>query len=106
MLTTKEEIKKELLDNIEQLKDNPHAEDFVAEWADGYVPIYNNRIIEEWAALPMEESDQWKEYGYDTQRNEGGIISLMQIDLLFYYLKLANEAWEEIKTELEEKESN
>jgi len=65
MLTTKEEIKKELLDNIEQLKDNPHAEDL-----------------------------------------EGGIISLMQIDLLFYYLKLANEAWEEIKTELEEKESN
>ncbi len=49
----------------------------------------------------MEESDQWKEYGYDTQRNEGGIISLMQVDLVFYYLKLGREAWEEIKTQLE-----
>jgi len=106
MLTTKEEIKKELLDNLEQLKDNPYAQDLVAEFADGYVPIYNNHIIEQWVSLPMEESDQWKEYGYDTQRNEGGIISLMAIDLVFYYLKLANEAWEEIKTELEEKESN
>jgi hypothetical protein len=106
MLTTKEEIKKELLDNIEQLKDNPHAEDLVADFADGYVPIYNNRIIEEWVALPMEDSDQWKEYGYDTQRNGGGIIDLMQVDLIFYYLQLANEAWEEIKTELEEKENN
>jgi hypothetical protein len=106
MLTTKEEIKKELLDNIEQLKDNPHAEDLVAEFADSWVPIYNNHIIEQWVALPMEESDQWKEYGYDTQRNEGGIISLMQVDLVFYYLKLGREAWEEIKTQLEEEESN
>ena len=106
MLTTKEEIKKELLDNLQQLKDNPHAEDLVAEFADGWVPVYNNQIIQQWVSLPMEESDQWKEYGYDTQRNEGGIISLMAIDLVFYYLKLANEAWEEIKTELEEKESN
>jgi hypothetical protein len=106
MLTTKEEIKKELLDNIEQLKDNPYADDVVAEFADGYVPLYNNQIIQEWVALPMEDSDQWKEYGYDTQRNEGGIISLMQVDLVFYYLKLANEAWEEIKTQLEEEENN
>jgi hypothetical protein len=106
MLTTKEEIKKELLDNIEQLKDNPHADDVVAEFADGYVPVYNNQIIQQWVALPMEDSDQWKEYGYDTQRNEGGIISLMQIDLVFYYLHLATRAWDEIKTELEEEESN
>ena len=106
MLTTKEEIKKELLDNIEQLKDNPYADDVVAEFADGYVPVYNNQIIQQWVALPMEDSDQWKEYGYDTERNEGGIIQLMAIDLVFYYLMLATEAWDEIKTELEEEESN
>jgi hypothetical protein len=106
MLTTKEEIKKELLDNIEQLKDNPHADDVVAEFADGYVPIYYSDIIEQWREMPNEYCDQWKDYGYDTQKNEGGIMTLMQVDLVFYYLKLANEAWEEIKTQLEEEESN
>jgi hypothetical protein len=30
----------------------------------------------------------------------------MAIDLVFYYLMLATEAWDEIKTELEEEESN
>lgn len=97
MLTTKEEIKKELLNNIDYLKDNPHPEDLVAEISEGYVPVYNNQIIQEWITLPSEHSDQWKEYGYDTQKNPGGIVQLMAVDLAFYYLQLGNEAWQEIE---------
>lgn len=99
MYWTREEIKKELLENREQIEQSSYPEDLIAEYADGFVPIYNHEIIKDWTELPAELSDRWKEYGYDTQKNEGGIIQLMQVDLCFYYLELAQEIWEEIKKE-------
>jgi hypothetical protein len=49
--------------------------------------------------LSTEDSDQWKELGYDTQRNEGGIVSLMAVDLEIYYLRRFDHAWKEIRKE-------
>jgi hypothetical protein len=102
-LTTKSEIKEELRRNLERLTDYPaKADDLVAEIAEGFTPLYNNDIMTEWAALPMEDSDMWKEYGFDTQRNEGGILRLMSVDLAIYYLRIGAEAWAELQIEIGE----
>jgi hypothetical protein len=98
-LTTYEEIKNEIRAELEQLLANPYAEDQIAEMASANVPVYDGRIIEEWRELSTEDSDQWKELGYDTQRNEGGIVRLMAVDLEIYYLRKFDRAWQEIKEE-------
>jgi hypothetical protein len=104
-MQTREEVKKYLLDEIDQLKEATYPEDMVAEIADSLIPIYYSEIIKEWIRLDSEFMDRWKEYGYDTQKNEGGILQLMQVDLSFYYIETALSVWEEIKKELEEGES-
>ena len=100
-LTTYEEIKNEIREELEQLLANPYAEDQIAEMSDAAVPVYNNHIIQDWCLLPGEHSDQWKELGYDTQRNEGGIVRLMAVDLAIYYAREYDRAWQEIKEENE-----
>ena len=104
-MQTREEVKKYLLDEIDQLKEATYPEDMVTEIADSLIPIYYSEIIKEWIHLDSEFMDRWKEYGYDTQKNEGGILQLMQVDLSFYYIETALSVWEEIKKELEEGES-
>jgi hypothetical protein len=100
-LTTKSTIYWELRNNIERLTEYPNkADDLVAEIAEGFVPVYNSDIIKEWTELEADYSDRWKEYGYDANRNEGGIIQLMSIDLIFFYLEVGAEAWAELKVEL------
>lgn len=102
-LSTKAEIKEELRRNLEQLTEYPaKADDLVAEIAEGFAPVYNGEIISEWTHLPADYSDRWKEYGYDANRNEGGIIQLMAIDLAFYYLEIGAEVWAELQVELAE----
>ena len=95
-LLTFNEIKEQVKEQEAKIRSQKHPEDYLNELADGYLPIYDGDIISEWVALPVEDSDQWKELGYDTQRNEGGIISLMKIDLLVYYIRQFARAWEEI----------
>jgi hypothetical protein len=102
MLANREEIKKILLEGIDLLKETSYPEDTVTEVADSLIPIYYSEIIKEWIYLDSEFMDRWKEYGYDTQKNEGGIMQLMQVDLSFYYIETALSVWEEIKKELEE----
>ena len=101
-LTTYEEIKNQIREELIHLIYDPHAEDQIAQMADAAVPVYNHHIIEEWRELPDEHSDQWKELGYDTQRNEGGIIRLMAVDLAIYYEREFDRAWQEIKEETNE----
>lgn len=101
MYFTREEIKRELVSHREEI-----TEDNLPEWADGFVPVYYSDILKDWTEMPSEYADQWKEYGYDTQRNDGGIMNLMQIDLVFYYLQLTQEVWEEIQNEREEETEN
>jgi hypothetical protein len=104
-MQTREEIKEYLLDEIDQIKESSYPEDLVTELADSLIPIYYSEIIKEWIQLDSEFMDRWKEYGYDTQKNEGGIMKLMQVDLSFYYIETALSVWEEIKNELEAEES-
>ena len=99
MYWTREEIKKELLDNREQIEQSAYPEDLLDEYADGFIPVYNHEIIKDWIEMGSEYCDRWKEEGYDTQRNEGGIIQLMAVDLAFYYLEITREIWEEIQKE-------
>lgn len=97
-LTTKAEIKEELRRNLDQLTMYPaKADDLVAEIAEGFAPVYNSEIIREWAELPADYSDRWKELGYDANRNDGGILQLMAVDLALYYLEIGEEAWAELQ---------
>lgn len=99
MYSSREGIKEELLENYEQLSSSFDEEIAVSEFAEQFVPVYNNEIIKDWIALPEEHSDKWKELGYDANRNPGGIIQLMQMDLLFYYMETTQDLWAEVKKE-------
>ena len=90
------EIKSEIANGaeLEELRDNS------GEWVDGYLPVYNNRIVEEWQAMPSDYDNR----GY-AELGGGGevdIINLMSLDLYLYYSDLWNEALNDVETELEE----
>lgn len=94
----KEEIKREIAtgQELEDIRDNSH------EWIDGYLPVYNNRIIEEWQNMPGEYDDRGSaELGH---MGETTIVGLMSLDLYMYYSDLFSQALNEIEGELEEEE--
>jgi hypothetical protein len=99
-------MRSEILENLSYLKDAPYPENTIQELADSNTPIYNNDVLEEWQQMPSEYNDKWKKYGYDANKNESGILALMQIDLTFYYLDAFQEVWEEIKEEEDIQEVN
>lgn len=98
-LTTRQELKQEILDNIGQFTGNPYAEDLLHEFADSVTPIYDFDVIGEWVTLPNEYCDTWQDTGIT-----GGIAKLMQVDLYNYYWQQLHDVWLEIKEELEEGE--
>ena len=93
-----EEIKQELTHDgveLDELRDNS------GEWIDGYLPVYNNRIIEEWQSMPSEYDNRGAaELGHLEQ--EINIVNLMSLDLYLYYSDLWNEALQAVESELEE----
>jgi hypothetical protein len=99
MYSSKTDIKEVLLENFEQLANSRDEEQAVAEIADRFVPVEYGAIMKDWIQLPEEHSDKWKELGYDANRNEGGILRLMQMDLIFYYLETTQDLWVELKKE-------
>jgi hypothetical protein len=89
------EIKRELSNGIEleDIRDNS------GEWVDGYLPVYNNRIVEEWQAMPSDYDNRGAaELGAGGEIN---IINLMSLDLYLYYSDLFNEACNEVESDLE-----
>jgi hypothetical protein len=98
---TVKSMKEELRDNlkhstIEELKDNS------GEFIDGYLPVYNNRIIEEWQTMPSEYDNRGAaELGAGGKIN---IVNLMSLDLYLYYGDLFNDAIRELEEELEDEE--
>ncbi len=104
MYFTREEIKKELINKREEIIARD-IEDALAEFADSFVPIMNGDIMRDWIQLPFEHSDRWKELGYDANRNEGGILALMQMDLVLYYLEQTRNIWDEIEQEKDDDEN-
>jgi hypothetical protein len=90
------EIKQELSKDVEldEIRDNS------GEWVDGYLPVYNNRIIEEWQNMPGDYDNRGAaELGLGQEIN---IINLMSLDLYLYYNDLFNEALDNVESELEE----
>lgn len=98
--TTKQQMKDEFKTEIEkgyvtldEIRDNS------GEWIDGYLPVYYNKIVEEWQAMPSEYNDRgYKELN---QYEEISIYNLMSLDLYLYYNDIFNEALAELEEELE-----
>ena len=102
-MTTVEEMKKELLTALSNGEELDDIKDRSGEWVDGYLPVYNNRIIEEWQSMPSEYDNRGSaELGHLEQ--EINIVNLMQLDLYLFYSDLFNEAITEIEEELEKAE--
>jgi hypothetical protein len=97
-LTTYNQIKEQIKDELEQLKDSSYPEDIITELADSEVPFYYAEIIEEWCALDSDDIDCWKE---QDQKAVLRITELMAYDLSVYYTRQFLMAWEDIKEELE-----
>ena len=98
-LSTREEIRSIVLDEWTQLKESDYPEDLLTEFADSHTPIMYGDIISEWSDLPMEDTDQWKQFGFDETFEQGGITKLMQVDLYLYYERLFREVFEELREE-------
>ena len=76
-------------ETLEEIRDNS------GEWIDGYLPIYYNKIVQEWQEMPSEYNDRGRaEYGADS---EATIYNLMSLDLYSYYSDLFNEVISEME---------
>jgi hypothetical protein len=90
-----EEIRAEL----SQGEDLDTIKDRSGEFIDSWLPIYNNRIIEEWTLMPNDYTDRGSaELGVGGEVN---IINLMSLDLYLYYSDLFAEAVAEVEEALE-----
>lgn len=90
-----EEIRTELARGVE-LED---IKDRSGEFIDSWLPVYNNRIIEEWTLMPNDYTDRGSaELGTG---QEISIINLMILDLYLYYSDLFAEAVQEVEEALE-----
>jgi hypothetical protein len=95
-------MKEELRENL-KYSTMEEIEDRSGEFIDGYLPIYNNRIVEEWQNMPSDYDNRGAaELGHLGQ--EINIINLMSLDLYLYYRDLFSDALRELKEELEEEE--
>ena len=80
-------------EDMESIRDNS------GEWIDGYLPIYNNNIIEEWKDMPGEFDNRGAaELGIP---GDISIIALMQLDLYLYYSDVFFQVLTDIAEELE-----
>jgi hypothetical protein len=80
-------------EDMESIRDNS------GEWIDGYLPVYNNNIIEEWKDMPGDYDNRGAaELGIPGNIS---IISLMQLDLYLYYSDVFFQVLTDIAEELE-----
>lgn len=93
---TQDDMKREINDQIAQGSTLDDIKDRSGEWVDGWLPVYNNRIIEEWQNMPSEYDNRGaNELGYND--SELDIVRLMSLDLYLYYTDLFNEVVKEIE---------
>lgn len=99
-MTTYDEIMQEIkqeLANGEELND---IKDRSYELVDNYVPVYNNRVLEEWQAMPSDYDNRGaQELGHNCE--ELNIINLMMSDLYLYYRDLVDLVISDLEEELE-----
>jgi len=85
-------------EEIEEIKDRS------GEWVDGYLPVYYNRIVEEWQEMPSEYNNRGSaELGIG---QEIDIYNLMSLDLYLYYTDQFSEVLDEVEEELKEEEES
>ena len=92
-------MREEILADIARGEDLDRIKDRSGEFIDSYLPIYYNKIVEEWQGMPSEYNNRGHaELGQDGEIN---IYNLMTLDLYLYYSDLFYEAIKEIEEELE-----
>lgn len=98
-MTTYDEIVKEIKQEIENGQTLDQIADRSYELVDNYVPVYYNRIIEEWQEMPSEYNDRgYSEMGV---MGEVSIFNLMSLDLYVYYTDLVALVISDLEEELE-----
>ena len=96
---TVEKMVEEIRLEISQGEDLDTIKDRSGEFIDSWLPVYNNRIIEEWTLMPNDYTDRGSaELGTG---QEISIINLMTLDLYLYYSDLFFEAVQEVEEALE-----
>jgi hypothetical protein len=104
-MTTYNEIMEEFKQEIEQGIELDDIRDRSYEYVDNYVPVYNNRVIEEWQNMDSEYDNRGAaELGYDVEHLD--IIKLMQADLYLYYQDLVSLVLNDLAEEIEEASSD
>jgi hypothetical protein len=99
-MTTYEEIVQEIKQEIANGETLEEVKDRSYELVDNYVPVYNNRVIEEWQQMPSEYDNRGSaELGHNCE--ELSIINLMQSDLYLYYQDLVALVLGDLEEELE-----
>ena len=93
--TTQENMKEEIVQEIGKGVRLDYIRDTAGEWVDGYLPVYNNRIIEEWQNMPSEYDNRGAEELGAQQGHD--IVNLMSLDLYLYYSDLFNAVLDEIE---------
>ena len=95
------DIKSDIYEHLDQLKESAYPEDLIRELADSAVPIYYNEIISDWQEMPSEFNDSWQTEGYDGET----IYQLMSFDLCNYYQTEYNRIYAEVMHDQEQMES-
>ena len=98
MYFSDEDIKKELIENWEQLEGSAYPEDLVSQFADGATPVYYSDIVSDWFEMGRDYQDEWQEFGYQNE----GIMGLMSVDVNLYYQTRYSAIFVELKEEKEE----
>jgi hypothetical protein len=100
-MTTYSEIMQELKQELAQGVELDDIRERAHECVDSYLPVYNNRIIEEWQAMPGEYDNRGAaELGH--LGHEIDIINLMSLDLYLYYSDLVNSVLDDLEGEASE----
>lgn len=100
----KEQMKDEIKTNLSNGEELEDIKDNSGEFLEGYIPVYYNQILKEWAEMPSEYNDRGQlEFGMG---KEITIFNLMSLDLYVYYQDIFNEAIEELEEELSEEEGS
>lgn len=96
------DIKQDIYDHLDQLKESAYLEALLNELADSALPVYYGDTIRDWQEMPSEFNDSWQ----DTLPNsDGGILTLMLADLLNYYQDRYHRIYQEVMQDQEELEN-
>jgi hypothetical protein len=99
-MTTYDEIMQEIKQELANGEELAAIQERSYELVDNYVPVYNNRVIEEWQLMPSEYDNRGSaELGHNCE--ELSIINLMSADLYLYYQDLVALVLSDLEQELE-----